>query len=318
MAPAKHERADVSIALKALSISTHLSSAAKSVGAALLDHVNRKTGQCDPSTVRLATLLGFTEKTVRRATESLCEIGMFDKRSHGGRSGRASYTPKWDVFRAAVEDWHNRMLTGAGPDFNDENRTEMSGNDTLDNRTKMSASDESADTRAPDIFVPTTGHSCLSQPDKNVLQTYNRNLSIEPINATTTLEQDAAREIQAPSLQQISQGLLRKRPAAPKPPGYEASEKAATQGCSRSDAAWMAAQRRLDAAIAIADQAWQSDMWVLTDVADRDRAITTELKRKGQGIACLQAAVRLARLRSEGAAMPTDVKTFQRKEKHHG
>lgn len=63
----------------------------------------------------------------------------------------------------------------------------------------------------------------------------------------------------------------------------------------------MAAQRRLDQAIAQADVCWRSDMWTLTDETDRNHAITAELKRRGEGIASLQAAVRMARLR-DGAS----------------
>lgn len=93
-----------------------LSTAAKRVGSAILDHYNYKTSQCDPSVVRLATLLGVHRTTVLTATEQLCsEEGLFKRVSHGGKSHRTLYIPRWDKMQAIVADWNNRMKTGTAP-----------------------------------------------------------------------------------------------------------------------------------------------------------------------------------------------------------
>ena len=106
------EENDILFAHKALSIMAGLSDAAKRVAGAIIDHFNKRTGQCDPSIERLATLLGIDRATVIRATEKLHELGFIEKTSHGGKAHRAAYLPNWDMFRAIVEDWDARMKSG--------------------------------------------------------------------------------------------------------------------------------------------------------------------------------------------------------------
>ena len=135
MASTKPERNDVAIAQKAINLvyqlhgaNKPLSAADKRVAAAILAHFNKETGQCDPSNERLAGLLGIDVRTVRRATEEICrEGGLFRKRSHGGKSCRASYTPEWSVFRGIVEDWDRRMKSGEGPDSEHDHRANSPG-----------------------------------------------------------------------------------------------------------------------------------------------------------------------------------------------
>ncbi|MEW9617174.1 helix-turn-helix domain-containing protein [Shinella sp. S4-D37] len=110
------EENDILFAHKALNVMAGLTEATKRVAAAIIDHFNKRTGQCDPSIERLATLLGIDRATVIRATEKLHELGYVEKMSHGGKAHRASYLPNWDGFRAIVEDWDARMKTGDGPD----------------------------------------------------------------------------------------------------------------------------------------------------------------------------------------------------------
>lgn len=110
------EEKDILFAHKALNIMAGLTEATKRVAAAIIDHFNKRTGQCDPSIDRLATLLGIDRATVIRATEKLHELGYIEKSSHGGKAHRASYLPNWSRFRAIVEDWDARMKTGDGPD----------------------------------------------------------------------------------------------------------------------------------------------------------------------------------------------------------
>jgi len=106
---------DILLAIKAINLHASLSKSARMVAGALIDHFNRKTGQCDPSVGRLATLLGINRATVMRATTELEKFGLFAKLSHGGYSHRASYQPQWQVFREFEDDWSERMKTGKAP-----------------------------------------------------------------------------------------------------------------------------------------------------------------------------------------------------------
>ncbi len=107
---------DVLFAHKALNIMQGVTEATRRVAGAIIDHFNKRTGQCDPGIERLVTLLGINRATVIRATETLHELDLIEKSSHGGKSHRASYVPNWARFRAIVEDWDARMKTGEGPD----------------------------------------------------------------------------------------------------------------------------------------------------------------------------------------------------------
>lgn len=109
------EENDILFAHKALNIMAGLTEATKRVAGAIIDHFNKRTGQCDPSIERLATLLGIDRATVIRATEKLHELGFIEKISHGGKAHRAAYLPNWERFRSIVEDWDARMKTGDGP-----------------------------------------------------------------------------------------------------------------------------------------------------------------------------------------------------------
>ena len=68
---AKLQENDILIALKVINLHPDLSNSARRVAGALIDHFNRKTGQCDPSISRLAKLLGINRATVIRATNDL-------------------------------------------------------------------------------------------------------------------------------------------------------------------------------------------------------------------------------------------------------
>jgi DNA-binding MarR family transcriptional regulator len=100
---------DTLLALKALCLHGGLTSNERRVGAALIEHFNRRTSQCDPSMGRLAGLLGIHKRTVLRAIDGLEAAGLFKKIRHGGYSGRNFYVPIWSSFRAICEDWDRRM-----------------------------------------------------------------------------------------------------------------------------------------------------------------------------------------------------------------
>jgi len=106
---------DVLFAHKALNVLPGLSAAARRVAGAIIDHFNKKTGQCDPSIGRLMKLLKISRAAVIRATNELNDLGLIQKHSHGGKSHRTAYLPNWARFREIVEDWDHGMKTGDGP-----------------------------------------------------------------------------------------------------------------------------------------------------------------------------------------------------------
>ncbi|MEP1931961.1 MAG: helix-turn-helix domain-containing protein [Roseibium sp.] len=106
---------DVLFAHKALNVVPGLSAASRRVAGAIIDHFNKKTGQCDPSIGRIMKLLKISRAAVIRATNELDVLGLIEKKSHGGKSHRTAYLPNWSKFRTFVEDWDNGMKSGEGP-----------------------------------------------------------------------------------------------------------------------------------------------------------------------------------------------------------
>ena len=106
---------DFARARKAIGLYPGLSAAEIRAANALIDHFNKRTGQCDPSVKRLATLLAIDRATVMRATSKLDELGLIYRISHGGKSGRTQYYPAWDRLDAFVMDWERRMVDGSAP-----------------------------------------------------------------------------------------------------------------------------------------------------------------------------------------------------------
>jgi hypothetical protein len=100
---------DTLLALKAICLAPGLNSNQRQVGAVLIEHFNRKTGQCDPGHGRIAKLLGVDTRTAIRATTGLVAYGLFKKVRHGGRSSRNLYIPEWSRFDQICADWDDRM-----------------------------------------------------------------------------------------------------------------------------------------------------------------------------------------------------------------
>jgi predicted transcriptional regulator len=96
------------LAFKALCLCQDLNTTERRVLAALLEHFNRKTAQCDPSVERIATLLGVSRRAVFRALNSLVSKGYLTRVSHGGYSHRNKYIPKWDFYLGVIEGWKRR------------------------------------------------------------------------------------------------------------------------------------------------------------------------------------------------------------------
>jgi DNA-binding transcriptional MocR family regulator len=104
---------DTFIAHKAISLSDDLSGTEKRVAATIIDHFNRKTGQCDPALNSIASLLGVSRRTIIRAIGMLVCKGYFRKTRHGGNFHRNSYTPDWSRFRAKEQAWNERRTAAS-------------------------------------------------------------------------------------------------------------------------------------------------------------------------------------------------------------
>ena len=102
------QKLDTILAFKALSLAQGHSGPDKAVGAALLDHYNRKTGRCDPSLQCISELVGVSERTVMRSVERLVHQSLFVKIRHGGLGHRNHYEPNWPRYREIESQWSAR------------------------------------------------------------------------------------------------------------------------------------------------------------------------------------------------------------------
>ena len=104
---------DALIAHKAINLSEELSGTEKRVAATIIDHFNRKTGQCDPALDSIARLLGVSRRTIIRAISALVRKGYLHKTRHGGKFHRNSYVPDWSRFRAKETTWNERRMAAS-------------------------------------------------------------------------------------------------------------------------------------------------------------------------------------------------------------
>lgn len=105
----------MAIARKQVGITGGLSGSAARVGAAILDHFNRKTGQCDPSIDGLAQKLSLCRRTIIRAIGDLDRTGLIKRVRHGGFSHRNAYLPNWKMLSSRTEIWDKRMADRGAP-----------------------------------------------------------------------------------------------------------------------------------------------------------------------------------------------------------
>ncbi|EIG60569.1 hypothetical protein Bra1253DRAFT_05334 [Bradyrhizobium sp. WSM1253] len=133
------------IAFKVVALADDLSAVERQVGATLLDSFNRRTGQCDPSLDRIASLLNVHRRTVIRATAKLEAKGLFRKTRHGGYSHRNHYEPVWSKFLDLESSWRRRFEAAARA-----------------RRTRKSSSGE---------------HGCHDGSDADAIQTFHTNQS---------------------------------------------------------------------------------------------------------------------------------------------
>lgn len=101
VAPNKHEP----LALMAAKVLLYagISSGAKAVGGALLDHVNWTTGRCDPSIGRLAKLTGLSRSAIQAGRQQLVAANLVSVQLHGGRSRTCQHDFNWDEIRRLDE-----------------------------------------------------------------------------------------------------------------------------------------------------------------------------------------------------------------------
>ncbi len=135
------QKGDILIALKAINLSPGIGNRDRAVAAALLDHFNRKTGQCDPGIKRVSGLLGISERTVFRSLKRIEADRLFKRVRHGGHLNRNSYEPNWQRFRELEAVWSARMRSRPVTDLS-----------------------------------PPAGQGCQLAPDKDVTQTCRSNL----------------------------------------------------------------------------------------------------------------------------------------------
>jgi predicted transcriptional regulator len=100
---------DTLLAIKVLSLAPGLNANDTRVGAALIEHFNRKTTQCDPSLDRIASLLGISTRTVIRSINRLVAAKLFRKIRHGGNLNRNRYEPVWERFDEIEKLWSLRF-----------------------------------------------------------------------------------------------------------------------------------------------------------------------------------------------------------------
>lgn len=253
------QKNDVLFAHKALTLVADLSAADRRVAGAIIDHFNKKTGQCDPGNARLADLLGMDARTVRRATSDLCDVHkLFSKVSHGGKSHRAAYTPNWEKFKAIVDDWDTRMRRHKEPSDEGGNRAELPGS---------------------------VGRNCPVEQGETALQTHISNLSKKPIapsgacgNAASGLN-PRQEEPKRKSQPEGRYGLL--RGSAGQPALHQSGKPQVVYSPSHEVAARAQAEKRLDADLR--RLGWQAYAEALEHM-DAEAATQAEIRRHGAGL----------------------------------
>jgi DNA-binding MarR family transcriptional regulator len=104
---------DTLLALKAVSLALALKENDRRVAAALIEHFNRETSQCDPGLKRIADLLGISTRTVIRSTQRLEAAGLVRKVRHGGHLNRNRYELVWSRFQEIEAEWRERFARSA-------------------------------------------------------------------------------------------------------------------------------------------------------------------------------------------------------------
>src|SRR6266436_4555354 len=241
---------DSLLAHKAINLSDDLSGSEKRVAAAIIDHYNRKTGQCDPGLGTIARLIGVSRRTVIRAVGVLAKKGYIRKQRHGGKFHRNQYEPDWAHFRALEKRWSARRS----------------------NTVQESATDLS----------PLQRQSCHVSGDADVTQTSSRN------SLNETLAVDATGRPWTSNSLIADQGLSRE--VKSNGSHGIASERFHVKSTSSKNAAYDAAERRWNNSLMKQFKAAPDVFAGVIDAIDLDlhRATTDlELRKPGSGLAFL-------------------------------
>jgi len=105
----KFRRDDLTKALRAITICNGLTGVQMMIAGTLVESFDVDSDCTTISHGRLCLVLGFHEKTVRRAVVKLCALGLIERCSYGGGARAAAYRPNWARFRAINRDWSARM-----------------------------------------------------------------------------------------------------------------------------------------------------------------------------------------------------------------
>lgn len=237
------------IAHKAISLCEDLSGSEKRVAATIVDHFNRKTGQCDPGLATIADLVGVSERTVIRAIAGLAKKGYIRRLRHGGKFHRNQYQPDWDRFRAMEVHWNARRSKKAK---------------------KSEATDLSSSSR----------QSCHIGGDIDVTQTLPRNSISE-----TLLVQQPARESCTTESVVTTEGLCKE--VSKKESYVEANKRFHPKGAGSQVAARDVAERRWNEAFTKQFLAAPDVFGSLVEAIDAELSDATtdaELRKRGSGI----------------------------------
>ena len=150
---------DTLLAIKVMNVIDGLTPTDRQVGVALLEHYNRRTGQCDPSNSRIAELLRISSRTVIRSTKRLESAALFLKVRHGGHGNRNSYSPNWQRFADSHAAWVRK--------FSRSSESRLAG------------------------VSPLSGRPCHISGDSGGVQTCNQNLQNQPQSGSQQKVQQA-------------------------------------------------------------------------------------------------------------------------------
>lgn len=280
------EENDILFAHKALNLMPGLTDSARRVAGAIIDHFNKRTGQCDPGIERLAELTGLNRATVIRATEKLDELGLVSKSSHGGKAHRAAYLPAWDAFRQFVEEWDERMRGGRLKPS--EKRLNKTGDCSAESEHNVATVRRSR------------SQECDVKGRTAATQTYRRNQSNKPIEReqVETRRQEPPPKHERKGSKVLGNGgssLTAQRslllPIAGGKP---------VRTVSHAQAARAAADRRLGLAVNMLDQSAMAEVLEWFTPARHEAAVSAELKLHGGGLAYIRQAMGEERLAAHG------------------
>ena len=264
------QKNDILFGYKAIALVPGLSGTDRQIAAAILDHYSRKTGRCHPSNDRLAKLCEVNERTVRKATEVLCQgpDALFEKVAYAGRAGCTEYIPNWSRFHDFVSEW-SRKMSGQSR----SGRVEECGPIGPDKDDKCGP------------FDPEMRPICSGNAAQTGRQTSIYNQSPEPIRtvgASGNVRADERKH--ASEARPISQIGDRDRLSKQQEPRVIYPQGKVAERASHGDAAMDAALRRINAALMALGVAAYSDALERMTESDQAEAAAAEMRRRGDGL----------------------------------